>query len=248
MRYLALIASLAVAGCGSRTPPPAAAAPEELPMAAGVADSPWTWVYVFDGRDAAAVAARLADRPHATWEYRVDRVTPVRGTPGVTVGVGTTLVRVEANAVWPPGDPAPLFRGVVRHQDYTSRADRAALAGSRPPPAAGPDAVAVLIPVRKSAAWWALPADERAAHFRERPGRPGHTSVGAGYVDRVYRKLYHARYAVETTDHDFLTYFEFEKAHEPAFDTLLAKLRDPAVNPEWEYVDREYEIRMTRTR
>jgi hypothetical protein len=217
-------------------------------MAADVSDSAWTWVYVFDGRHAAAVGPRLAGRPHATWEYRVDRVTPVRGTPGVKVEVGTTLVRVEVNAVWPAGDPAPLFRGVVRHQDYTGRADRETLAGSRSPPSPGPDTVAVLVPVRKTAAWWALPADERAAHFREQPGKPGHTATGAGYVDRVYRKLYHTRYAVETADHDFLTYFEFEKAHESAFDALLAKLRDPAVNPEWGYVDREYEIRMTRTK
>jgi hypothetical protein len=212
-----------------------------------LADSAWTWVYVFDARDMAAVTPRLAGRPHATWEYRVDRVTAVRGEPGGKVAAGDTLVRVEVNAVWPAGGPAPRFTGVVRHHDYTGRAERAALAGSRPPPAA-PGTVAVLIPVRKTAAWWALPADERAAHFRQRPGNPGHTAIGAGYVDRVYRKLYHTRYAVETTDHDFLTYFEFEPAHEPAFDALLAKLRDPAVSPEWGFVDREYEVRMTRTR
>jgi hypothetical protein len=247
MRLFIPLACLAAVGCG-RQPPPAAAPPEGYPMAAVVADSPSTWMYVFDGRDAAAVAARFAGRPHATWEYRVDRVTRVRGAPGVTVEVGATLVRVEANAVWPGGGPAPLFRGVVRHQEYTGRADRETLAGSRPPLPAAPDTVAVLIPVRKAAAWWALPADDRATHFRERPGRPGHTAIGAGYADRVYRKLYHTRYAVETTDHDFLTYFEFERAHEPAFDALLAGLRDPGVNPEWEFVDREYEIRMTRTR
>ncbi|MBA4064809.1 MAG: hypothetical protein C0501_14070 [Isosphaera sp.] len=250
MRSIMLLGCVAVVGCGSRTPPPVAPAdPEARPMTpAAVPDSAWMWMYVFDGRHGAAVGERLAGRPHTTWEYRVDRVAPVRGTPGVAVEPGATLVRVEVNAAWPAGDPAPLFRGVVRHHDYTSRADREALAGSRPPPPAGPDTVAVLIPVRKSAAWWALPQDERAAHFRERAGHPGHTAIGAGYADRVYRKLYHTRYAVETPDHDFLTYFEFERAHEPAFDALLAKLRDPAVNPEWGYVDREYEVRMTRTR
>lgn len=253
MRGLLLLGGLLVVfvgvavGCVPRTQPPVPVPTEEVPMAALV-DSPWTWMYVFAGQDAPAVTSRLGDRKHTLWEYRVDRLTAVRGTPGVQVELGSTLVRVEVNAVWPSGGPIPLFRGVVRHQDYTEKTDRETLAGSRPPPTVSPDSLAVLIPIRKSAAWWALPSDERQAHFHKRNGKPGHTAIGAEYVDRVYRKLYHTRYAVETTDHDFLTYFEFEKVHESAFDALLAKLRDPAINPEWSYVDREYEIRMKRTK
>lgn len=213
-----------------------------------VLDSPWTWVYVFDGRHAEAVEAALGDRPQAVTGYRVDRVAAVRGGPPAAIDPGTELVRLEVAARWPGAVPPPLFRGVVRHQDYTGRAEREALAGSRPPLDPGPDTVAVLIPVRKSAAWWALPADDRAAHFRHRPEHRGHTAIGAGYADRVYRKLYHTRYAVDTADHDFLTYFEFARADAGAFGELLAGLRDPAANPEWGYVDREYEVWMTRTR
>jgi hypothetical protein len=246
MRWFVLLVGVAVVGCGSQSPSPNPVTPAEaLPP---MTDSTWTWVYMFDGRDAATVSAQLTGKPHTTWEYSVERVTPIRGTPSVTVDVGATLLRVEVNAVWSAGTPSPLFRGVVRHQDYTTSADRSTLVGSRTPPALAPDTRAVLIPIRKTSAWWALPANERAAQFQRRPNHPGHTEIGAKYIDRIYRKLYHTRYAVETTDHDFLTYFEFEKSHEPAFDELLAKLRDVNVNPEWEYVDREYEIRMRRTK
>ena len=48
------------------------------------------------------------------------------------------------------------------------------------------------------------------------------------------------------TDHDFITYFEFERAHTDDFKGLLAKLRDPKQNPEWAFVDRECEIWMTK--
>lgn len=211
-------------------------------------DSPWTWVYVFDARHATAVEAALGDRPRVVTAYRVDRVAAVRGGPPAAIAPGTDVVRLEVAARWPEGVPPPLFRGVVRHQDYTGRAEREALAGSRPPLDPGPDTVAVLILVRKSAAWWTLPADDRAAHFRHRPGGGGHTTVGVRYADRVYRRLYHTRYAVDTADHDFLTYFEFARSDAGAFGDLLAGLRDPAVNPEWGYVDREYEVWMTRTR
>jgi hypothetical protein len=82
--------------------------------------------------------------------------------------------------------------------------------------------------------------------FRTRGDKVGHTAIGADYVERIYRKLYHTRYAVETTDHDFVTYFEFERKHEGDFKALCAKLRDPKQNPEWNFVDREYEIWMTK--
>jgi hypothetical protein len=93
-----------------------------------------------------------------------------------------------------------------------------------------------------------LPADERMAYFQKKGDKIGHTAIGAKYVERVYRKLYHTRYAVETTDHDFITYFEYERKHTEDFKSLLRRLRDSQENPEWTYVDREYEIWMTKTK
>lgn len=247
---LALLAILPLLGCRERTAPVVADAPAPRPETRQMlTDSPWTWAYFSEAGAVPAVVDGVPGRPHLVTEYRVTKVVPVTGTPGVAVRPGTTLVRVEVAArLAPGGGPAPLFQGVPRHHEYTTGAQRVALAGSRAPLPAGDDTVAVLIPVRKTAAWWGMPADERLAYFQERAGRPGHTAIGAGYTDRVYRKLYHTRYAVDSTDHDFLTYFEFERRHESAFVDLLAALRDTARNPEWGFVDREYEIWMTRTK
>jgi hypothetical protein len=97
-----------------------------------------------------------------------------------------------------------------------------------------------MIPIRKSAAWWALGQDERQAHFT--PGRrPGHTALGRGFAGRIYRRLYHARY-LPGSSWDFLTYFEFPEAESGTFRELLALLRDPEQNPEWSYVEREHEL------
>ena len=49
---------------------------------------------------------------------------------------------------------------------------------------------AVLIPIRKSAVWWALAQDERRSIFEE---NSHHTSIGLGYLPNVARQLYHAR-------------------------------------------------------
>jgi chlorite dismutase len=136
---------------------------------------------------------------------------------------------------------------VPQHLEYTSKAERADLTKrSRTELPPGKDTVVVVIPIRKSAAWWALAQDERNAHFRKQGDQIGHTAIGAKYVERIYRKLYHTRYAVETTDHDFITYFEFDRSHTDDFKSLLANLRDRKKNPEWKYVDREYEIWMTK--
>src|SRR5262249_20964725 len=162
---------------------------------------------------------------------------------------GSTLVRVETAAKLAPSGGAKtgtlLLQGVPQHLEYMSRAQREKL-GSRPEFPPSKDTVAVIIPIRKSAAWRALAHDERGIHFRQTEGKKGHTAIGASYVDRIHRKLYHTRYAVETRDHDFITYFEFERAQTDDFKRLLAALRDTEQNPEWKYVDREYEIWMTK--
>ena len=78
-------------------------------------------------------------------------------------------------------------------------------------------------------------------------GKVGHAAIGVNYVEFIHRKLYHTRYAVETTDHDFITYFR--SLTEPMKATsrpFCAKLRDLQQNPEWTFVDREYEIWMTK--
>ena len=79
---------------------------------------------------------------------------------------------------------------------------------------------AVLIPIRKSAVWWALAQDERRSIFEE---NSHHTSIGLGYLPTVARQLYHARDLGEPFD--FVTWFEYEPARADAFEDLVRRLR-----------------------
>ncbi|MEO8096620.1 MAG: hypothetical protein ABI811_02890 [Acidobacteriota bacterium] len=97
---------------------------------------------------------------------------------------------------------------------------------------------AVLVPIRKNAAWWQVAQDQRSAHFH---GDSRHTAIGSPNADKIYRKPYHARYL--GSRFNFLTYFEFPSSDKTAFRALLAELR--ATN-EWSYVEEEFEMWMTK--
>ena len=214
-------------------------------------DSAWTWGYFFASDDKAAVKGLFGEHKQSLTRYRIDNVVPIRGKAGVDLDTGSSFIRIESAAKLPAlanATPKLLFQGVPQHLQYTSgeqRTDLTKRSRAELPP--GKDTIAVIIPIRKNKDWWALPTDERMAYFQKKGDKVGHTAIGAKYVERVYRKLYHTRYAVETAgDHDFVTYFEFERAHTEDFKSLLTQLRDPMQNPEWNYVDREYEIWMTK--
>jgi hypothetical protein len=167
----------------------------------------------------------------------VEAVVPVRGASVAGIEPGQAWSRLEQ-----PGAlavPAAPFIGTTQHLVYTDAASRAELSAiSRA--STGP--IAVLIPICKSASWWALAQDERQAHFT--PGRrAGHTALGRPFAARIYRRLYHARH-LPGSSWDFLTYFEFPASERGAFQELLSILRDPESNPEWSFVDRELEIWM----
>lgn len=189
--------------------------------------------------EAAAKSGVRVDR------YRVEDVVAVAGERPPDPRAGWRLVRWEAPH--PVASTAPVaYLGVTRHLEYTSAEQVAELSASRGEFPAGADTRAVLIPIRKRAEWWALPQDRRQEHFRASGARPGHTRIGQAYVERVYRKLYHARYLTPDAPFDFLTYFEFARGDEPLFRELLAKLRNRDTNPEWSFVDREFEVWMTK--
>lgn len=99
--------------------------------------------------------------------------------------------------------------------------------------------VAVLIPIKKSSEWWELAQDERRAIFEE---ESHHTATGLEYLPGVARRLLHCRDLEEPFD--FLTWFEFAPEHTVAFNELLVRMRS---TKEWDYVEREVEIRLERT-
>jgi len=96
-----------------------------------------------------------------------------------------------------------------------------------------------LIPISKSAAWWALPQDERREIFEE---RSHHIATGLDYLPAVARRLYHGHDLGEPFD--FLTWFEYAPADAEAFEQLVGRLRQIE---HWTYVDREVDIRLVRT-
>lgn len=138
------------------------------------------------------------------------------------------------------GSQAPIWalKGVVSSLRYTTRAEAVELL-ARSDGLGRPDATrGVLIPIRKSPAWWALAQDERREIYEE---ESRHTSIGMKYIPHIARRLHHSRDLGEPFD--FLTWFEFAPEHESAFNELLIELRS---SKEWTFVDREVELRFDR--
>lgn len=129
------------------------------------------------------------------------------------------------------------LRGAGSNLRYTTAAERGLLQAKQEGLGRPASTRAALIPIRKSAEWWAMAQDERRAVYE----KGSHLPIGLDYLPGVARKLYHSR------DHgepfDFLTWFEFAPDLEAAFDDMLVRLRACA---EWEHVDREVDIRLTR--
>jgi chlorite dismutase len=130
--------------------------------------------------------------------------------------------------------------GVTAELNYTDAATLDQLKANAPTRGNGTDQPhAVVLPVAKTAAWWALPLDKRKQYFDKHPetlgkNHAGHNEIGFIYIKSVFRKLYHSRFVDD--QQDFMTYFEFSDKDVDAYKSLLAGLRDKEKNPEWEYV------------
>ncbi|TAJ85010.1 MAG: chlorite dismutase [Reyranella sp.] len=163
--------------------------------------------------------------------WRIERLSSVSG-PSLAAATHLALTD-NPGAAW-------RLSGVVSHQRYSTAAELKELAGVQAGLGRSEATCAALIPIRKSEAWWSMAQDERRAIFEE---RSRHIALSMKYLPAVARRLHHARDLGEPFD--FLTWFEFAPEHEAAFDALLAELR---ASEEWKYVEREVEIRLTRTR
>lgn len=194
-----------------------------------------------------AFAAPDAAAGHTLYEVAFCR--PVIG-PAPPIASGSPLLRLESSRppILPGCDPAFEFRGTAQHQQYTAGSQRAELDSIGPFPNSS-DLHCVLIPIHKTADWWQLPADVRGGFFHRGGEHHQHAAIGAPYAKRIHRRLFHSRYgggAEAPIPYDFLTYFEFQESELSAFQDLLAGLRDTSRNPEWAYVDGEFEIWMRR--
>ncbi len=128
------------------------------------------------------------------------------------------------------------LEGFTSNLRYTTTAElqalRAKQEGLRRPGAI----CAAIIPLKKSAAWWAMAQDERRAIFEE---TSQHTQLGMAALPQIARQLHHSRDL--GGEFDFITWFEFAPEHEVIFDQLLKALR---ASEEWRYVEREIDIRL----
>ena len=170
-------------------------------------------------------------------EWAVEQVDAVRGdslpsVARVAVGEGRDERRASSSA-W-------ILRGVTSNERYVRRDEQQALLERSPALGRVEATAAALIPIRKTAAWWALAQDERRAIFEE---RSRHVATGLEYLPAVARRLHHSRDLGERFD--FLTWFEFAPADSAAFDQLVSRLRG---TEEWSFVEREVDIRMSRVR
>ena len=168
----------------------------------------------------------------ATGPWKVERLIAVRGAPLIPAA------RLEIHPAHVVAPGAWSLRGVAGHARYVERHEKGPLDASSPSLGRPEATLAALIPIRKSAGWWALSQDERRAVFE---ARSHHVADSMKYLPRIARRLYHSRDLGEPFD--FLTWFELAPEHEPAFDELLALLRS---REEWTFVEREVELRLSR--
>ncbi len=145
------------------------------------------------------------------------------------------------------GDTADLIAidGADRVPRYTSAEMYAyAYKGAQPRRTGRLARRAFIVPVRKSAAWWAKPSLERHAYFYPHVDSTtgvlvkGHAQAAEAAIPVLYRKLYHNPDGYQR-DHafDFVVYFECEDEHVEVFERGWQAMRDPSQNPEWAFVE-----------
>lgn len=174
----------------------------------------------------------------ATGDWRVTELNSI---------VGETLPTVSHVDILPhEPDPSALaraswhLRGITSNERYVTRPEKEELTRKQPGLGRCEATRAALIPIRKSAAWWALPQDERRRVFEE---QSNHVRTGLQFLPAIARRLHHCRDLSGSEPFDFLTWFEFAPSDAAAFDDLLAQLRR---SPEWAFVTREVDIRLER--
>ena len=168
------------------------------------------------------------------------RVTHISAIAGETLP-NVPYISVVPGIV-PVADERPrwFLRGTTSNERYVTRAEKEKLTAKSPPLGRSEATLAALIPIRKTAAWWAMTQDERRNVFEE---QSHHIEIGLRFVPAVARRLHHCRDLGTDEPFDFLTWFEYAPSDEKAFDELVAELRR---SPEWKFVEREVDVRMVR--
>jgi chlorite dismutase len=168
--------------------------------------------------------------------WLVERMATVKGA-GVREVDAVAIFEGSDTAHLPP-DVAWVLRGITGPDHYVIEAERQVLAARQAPLGRPTATSAAMIPIRKTAGWWALPHRERRVIFED---RSHHIASTLAYLHRIARRLHHGRDLGEPFD--FITWFEFAPTDSAAFDDLVGMLR---ATEEWTYVEREVDIRLNR--
>ncbi|WP_455244371.1 chlorite dismutase family protein [Petrachloros mirabilis] len=107
-----------------------------------------------------------------------------------------------------------LMNGLTKKANYVPSFSDQMKADLKGPSVAGPNPYAIVIPIRKSAEWWALDQQSRTSMMQE------HTAVALPYQKTIKRKLYHS---TGLDGADFITYFETANLEE--FQNLILALK-----------------------
>lgn len=146
---------------------------------------------------------------------------------------------VSGDLLQVPADTAWVLHGFTSNVRYSARTEVDILQACQPELDRPEATCAALIPIKKSARWWALPQDERRQIFEE---TSHHTAIGVEYLPAIARRLHHCHDIAEPFD--FLTWFEYAAEHSQLFEDLVLRLR---ATKEWDFVEREIDIRLMRT-
>ena len=167
--------------------------------------------------------------------WNIDRISPVLGE---SLGLAARLLVTEGVDALAPPRGAWSLRGTTSHMRYTHKNEASALVAVQEGLGRAGATCAALIPIRKSEAWWSLAQDDRRAIMEE---QSRHIALGMEFLPAVARRLHHCRDL--GGPFDFLTWFEYAPADADQFEALVQALRR---SPEWAYVDREVDIRLSR--
>jgi len=167
----------------------------------------------------------------------VTKMNAVRGEPLAAAKrlevVNGPVAKTSQGAIW-------ALRGVTSNTRYITQSEKELLTAKQEPMGRPKATRAALIPIRKSAAWWDLPQDERRRIFEE---SSHHTRTGLKYLPAIARRLHHCRDLGVNEPFDFLTWFDYAPESASAFEDLVAELR---ATEEWKFVERETDIRLAR--
>ncbi len=172
-----------------------------------------------------------------TGPWRVVRISTIIGEALADVR-GLNIVDGAVTGL--PDRAKWLLRGITSNERYVTRVEKDQLVAKQPALGRAQATCAALIPIRKTASWWALAQDERRRIFEE---SSKHVATGLRYLPAVARRLHHCRDLGENEPFDFLTWFEYAPSDSAAFDELVAELR---ASEEWGFIDREVDIRVVR--